>query len=174
MFEAVVASEATRSAGNSAAARKLQRNKNVVSSAATADQLRSSSKADYTRGVPMTAAQKRLVKNKLNAGGLSVMQQAAALAGPAAHAVAAQHLSVGIPHAANTAAPAGVGAVGWVGLVQARGSTSVCVFTVAWQTPSALLLCPAPSSARCPPASPRLPATICSKKQGQCSQRRLV
>ena len=81
MFEAVVASEATRPTGNSAAARKLQRNKNIQSSAATPDQLLSSSKADYRRGVPMTAAQKRLVKNKLNAGGLSVMQQAALLAG---------------------------------------------------------------------------------------------
>jgi hypothetical protein len=113
MFEAVVASEATRPAGNSAAARKLQRNKNIVSSAATADQLRSSSKADYTRGVPMTAAQKRLVKNKLNAGGLSVMQQAAVLAGVAVS------LPEGNPHAAGTAAPAGTGAGGWVGLVEA-------------------------------------------------------
>ena len=78
----MVASEATRPAGNSAAARKLQRNKNIVSSAATADQLRSSSKADYTRGVAVS-------------------------------------LPEGTPHAAGTAAPAGTGAGGWVGLVEA-------------------------------------------------------
>ncbi|KAL4458845.1 hypothetical protein ABPG75_013710 [Micractinium tetrahymenae] len=80
MFEAVVRAESSRSGGasSSAAAKKLQRNKNVLSAAASAEQLRQGARSQYERGVPMTASQRRLARNKQNAGGLEALMREAA------------------------------------------------------------------------------------------------
>lgn len=71
MLEAVVgavASGAGPSAG--AAGRKLQRNKARVSAAATPAQLARGARADKDRGVPLTAAQRKLARNKGGGAGL--------------------------------------------------------------------------------------------------------
>ncbi|KAL4435939.1 hypothetical protein ABPG77_000701 [Micractinium sp. CCAP 211/92] len=78
MFEAVVRAEASHGsgAGASAAAKKLQRNKNILSAAASAEQLRQGARSQYERPIAMTASQRRLAKNKRNAGGLGAGMQA--------------------------------------------------------------------------------------------------
>lgn len=79
MFEAVVAAEARKAGAGgaaSASAKKLQRNKNTLSAAASAEQLRQGARSQYEKGVPMTASQRRLARNKQNAGGLGAGMRA--------------------------------------------------------------------------------------------------
>lgn len=54
----------------------VQRNKNLVSAAVSAEELRRGARSQYERPIPMTASQRRLARNKQNAGGLGAGMQA--------------------------------------------------------------------------------------------------
>jgi len=70
MFEAVVAAEEAGVRPTAAnASKKLLKNKNTLSAAATADDLRRVARARFEEGVPMTADQMRLARNKGALGG---------------------------------------------------------------------------------------------------------
>lgn len=73
MFEAVVnAGAAAPPPGTaaSAAARKLEKNKQRVSAAGSPADLMRGARAAYDKGVPMTAAQRKLARNKTQNGGM--------------------------------------------------------------------------------------------------------
>lgn len=72
MFEAVVnaGGPTARGPAATAAAKKLDRNKQRLSAAASAAELRAGAQKAASRGVPMTAAQRKLAKNKSLGGGM--------------------------------------------------------------------------------------------------------
>lgn len=69
MFEAVVQMQGSASPASSAAAKKLERNKQRLSAAASAAELSRGAREEQAQGVPMTAAQRKLARAKATSGG---------------------------------------------------------------------------------------------------------
>ena len=84
MFEAVLRAQAGRPSGAAAtaAAKKLERNKARLSAAASTMQLARSARREQDAGLPLTAAQRKLARNKTAGGGMRASLGAQGMAGP--------------------------------------------------------------------------------------------